>query len=378
MKSTGNYFFVKKSELKENFTQIPNNIFSLDLKPMEKLILIYLFSNAENFRITNYRIKESVNCDWRTARTALNKFKKIGFIYDVNENTIGINISSIINYSTMSSPTMSSPTMSSPTMSSPTMSSPTHTIGSPTHSTMSSPTHTIGSPTHSLTVGELNNNTKQQEIKKEVTTLSNNTSEILVFGFSEVSFNSVQLKHFNSIVKFFVSNYKLTETDVKNYVINYYRNINGNIQELPIELNETSKDFGQKLLEYINQYNANKALTDTNTPINKNNVLNPIIEGKNESSSNPVKPIQFTKLFLGDDYLIYFQNKYQELLLINPTVTVNQFEEEIIQYLSGNQFSIDTIPNSEKRKIEDWIKIEIQLNKQNIKDMFYNIKEILQ
>ena len=64
MKSTGNYFFVKKVNLDKDFTQIPNNIFKLNLTSAEKLILIYLFSNEENWRITPYRIKQKIGSDY--------------------------------------------------------------------------------------------------------------------------------------------------------------------------------------------------------------------------------------------------------------------------------------------------------------------------
>ena len=96
MKSTGNYFFVKKVQLETNFTQIPNNIFKLDITSAEKLILIYLFSNAETFRITNYRMQKDLCSDIRTVKKALDKFRKLGFITDINEKNIKLNIDVIV------------------------------------------------------------------------------------------------------------------------------------------------------------------------------------------------------------------------------------------------------------------------------------------
>ncbi len=102
MESKGNYFFVKKTEVKNNFTQIPNQIFSLEITTIEKLILIYLFSNAETFRITNYRIEKTLNSERRTVKKAMEKLKELKFITNVNEFTIEINISKIIEYTSNS------------------------------------------------------------------------------------------------------------------------------------------------------------------------------------------------------------------------------------------------------------------------------------
>jgi hypothetical protein len=99
MKSTGNYFYVKKVELKSDFTQIPNALFYVDLSATEKLILAYLLSNAESFRITNYRIAKSVGSDHRTVKKTLKKFHDMKLIISVTNKTITINVGEIIKLS---------------------------------------------------------------------------------------------------------------------------------------------------------------------------------------------------------------------------------------------------------------------------------------
>jgi hypothetical protein len=96
MKSTGNYFYVKKAELKSDFTQIPNALLYVDLSATEKMILAYLLSNAESFRVTNYRIAKSVQSDYRTIKKALKKFRDMRIINTVTNRTIAININEMI------------------------------------------------------------------------------------------------------------------------------------------------------------------------------------------------------------------------------------------------------------------------------------------
>ena len=96
MKSTGNYFYVKKTELKSDFTQIPNALFYINLSAAEKLILAYLLSNAESFRVTIYRIAKSVGSDHRTIKKALKKFRDMKLILQVTNKTIAININEIL------------------------------------------------------------------------------------------------------------------------------------------------------------------------------------------------------------------------------------------------------------------------------------------
>lgn len=96
MKSTGNYFYVKKTELKSDFTQIPNALFYVDLSATEKLILAYLLSNAESFRVTIYRIAKSVGSDHRTVKKALKKFREMKLILPVTNKAIAININEIV------------------------------------------------------------------------------------------------------------------------------------------------------------------------------------------------------------------------------------------------------------------------------------------
>ena len=96
MKSTGNYFYVKKTELKSDFTQIPNALFYINLSATEKLILAYLLSNAESFRITIYRIAKSVGSDHRTIKKALEKFRAMKLIRQVTDKTIAVNINEIL------------------------------------------------------------------------------------------------------------------------------------------------------------------------------------------------------------------------------------------------------------------------------------------
>ncbi len=99
MKSAGNYFYVKKVELKSDFTQIPNALFYIDLSATEKLILAYLLSNSETFRVTNYRIAKSVGSDHRTVKKALKKFHDMKLIIPLTNRTITINVSEIIKLS---------------------------------------------------------------------------------------------------------------------------------------------------------------------------------------------------------------------------------------------------------------------------------------
>lgn len=96
MKSTGNYFYVKKTELRSDFTQIPNALFYVDLSATEKLILAYLLSNAESFRVTIYRIAKSIGSDHRTVKKALNKFREMKLIIPVASRTIAVNITEIL------------------------------------------------------------------------------------------------------------------------------------------------------------------------------------------------------------------------------------------------------------------------------------------
>ena len=96
MKSTGNYFYVKKTELKSDFTQIPNALFYINLSATEKLILAYLLSNAESFRVTIYRIAKSVGSDHRTIKKALKKFRDMKLIHQVTDKTIAVNINEIL------------------------------------------------------------------------------------------------------------------------------------------------------------------------------------------------------------------------------------------------------------------------------------------
>jgi hypothetical protein len=98
MKNKGNFFYVKKPELKQDFTQIPNKIFELELTPTEKLILIYLFSNSETFRVTSYRIEQALGTDRRTVKKALDKFKQLKLVYNINDQTLGIDINIILNW----------------------------------------------------------------------------------------------------------------------------------------------------------------------------------------------------------------------------------------------------------------------------------------
>lgn len=103
-KSMGNYFFVKRIELKSNFTQIPNELFYIDLTATEKLILAYLLSNAETFRITNYRIAKSVGSDHRTIKRALKKFRDMKLIIQDTGKTISINVNQLIKLASMPVP----------------------------------------------------------------------------------------------------------------------------------------------------------------------------------------------------------------------------------------------------------------------------------
>lgn len=96
MKSTGNYFYVKKTELRSDFTQIPNALFYVDLSATEKLIIAYLLSNSESFRVTVYRIAKSVGSDHRTVKKAIKKFREMKLIIPITNRTIVVNINEIL------------------------------------------------------------------------------------------------------------------------------------------------------------------------------------------------------------------------------------------------------------------------------------------
>jgi len=95
MKSTGNYFYVKKPDLKSGYTQIPNALFHLKLTATERLVLAYLFSNAETFRITNYRIEKVLRSDFRTIKKALAKLHQLNLIEYKSPKVVTLNIREI-------------------------------------------------------------------------------------------------------------------------------------------------------------------------------------------------------------------------------------------------------------------------------------------
>ncbi|MBN1183364.1 MAG: hypothetical protein JXB49_13815 [Bacteroidales bacterium] len=92
MKSRGNYFYFKKLELRTNYTQIPNELFYIDLSATEKLILAYLLSNSESFRVTLYRIEKSVGSDHRTVKKAIKKFQDMKLIVPVTNRMFSLNM----------------------------------------------------------------------------------------------------------------------------------------------------------------------------------------------------------------------------------------------------------------------------------------------
>ncbi len=179
MKSTGNYFYVKKTELKSDFTQIPNALFYINLSATEKLILAYLLSNAESFRVTIYRIAKSVGSDHRTIKKALKKFRDMKLIHQVTDKTIAVNINEILrlaavpedkDYNNWNLPNSTITNDDSINSNSPI--SRITDNGTPTHS--NNPTNVVGQlPLDSGNMitniqGELpDNNNKQQEIKEE-------------------------------------------------------------------------------------------------------------------------------------------------------------------------------------------------------------------
>jgi len=164
MKSAGNYFYVKKVELKSDFTQIPNALFYVDLSATEKLILAYLLSNAETFRVTNYRIAKSVGSDHRTVKKALKKFHDMKLIISVTNRTITINVGEIIKLSEVNrgkeNDNGNSPDSTIPDNSSITNSNLTANIVGelPSNNSNSTPKIPVEVP---------NNNTNQQEIQEE-------------------------------------------------------------------------------------------------------------------------------------------------------------------------------------------------------------------
>ncbi len=178
-----NYLTVKKLELTRDFTQIPNSIFTANLTATEKLILIYLMSNSESFRITNYRIKVSIGSDFRTVKKALNKFNSLGLITYINPNTIKINVGALNSSNSTSSnctPNSSNstssnctPNSSNSTSSNSTSSNSTSSNCTPIDSSNSTPidssncTPNSSNSTPKIVVELHNNNTNQDQIKKD-------------------------------------------------------------------------------------------------------------------------------------------------------------------------------------------------------------------
>jgi hypothetical protein len=100
MQRKGNYFTVEKLELKQNFSQTPNEIYKLkSLKSTEKIILMYLISNSNTFRVTNYRIGVDCSIHKNTVKKAVNKLYEIGYIIKTADHRIKINLDLIINHS---------------------------------------------------------------------------------------------------------------------------------------------------------------------------------------------------------------------------------------------------------------------------------------
>ncbi len=96
MKSKGNYFYIKKKQLAKNYTQIPNQLLKLKLTHLQKLVLIYLHSNAENFRITIYRIAEDLGCNWMSAKKSLDHLIAEKYIIKTDKLNYEINTSLIV------------------------------------------------------------------------------------------------------------------------------------------------------------------------------------------------------------------------------------------------------------------------------------------
>ena len=179
MKNTGNYFYVKKIELKSDFTQIPNALFYVDLSATEKLILLYLLSNSETFRITVYRIAKSVGSDHRTVKKALKKFREMKLILPVTNRTIAININEILKLAAMSRNKENnygnSPNSTIPDNNSNNGNPPNSRItDNSTITNSNAPSNVVGQlpldsgKTTTNLLGELpNNNNKQEEIEKE-------------------------------------------------------------------------------------------------------------------------------------------------------------------------------------------------------------------
>lgn len=95
------HFTVVKAKLEDNFTQIPNQIFKIPvLSTLDKLVLMYLFSNSENYKLSNYRISVELHSDRKSTVKSINKLTKLNLI-NITDNKLTININSIINYKTI-------------------------------------------------------------------------------------------------------------------------------------------------------------------------------------------------------------------------------------------------------------------------------------
>lgn len=60
-----------KPEIKDNFTKLPNVIFKLPIRALDRFVLAYLFSHADRYRISRTQIKEGLGVDMRTINKSL-------------------------------------------------------------------------------------------------------------------------------------------------------------------------------------------------------------------------------------------------------------------------------------------------------------------
>jgi len=307
MKSKGNFFHVRKPKLETNYTQIPNEIFSLKLSTTEKIILAYLFSNSETWSITQYQITKVFSVDKRTVKKALAKFSALGFISEPDfDTTITINLENIISYRCSSTP-MEDFNRCQPTPIEDVIEneievnnnddrcSPTPIIGVSQHLYRCSSTPIIGVEQHHTNTNTILNQEKNQEEKKEkeeATKVPSSSLDNQNLGSGSSFFHSPQEVNYQ-IEQYLQTESKFFFGDNKNIVSNTYTEF---YKEYP-ESKATINGYEEVLYMYLkstlstmmniidNPTQLNEELNKTNSlvipPVNIKNLMNSIKTNRN-------------------------------------------------------------------------------------------------
>ena len=89
---------VKKVKLEKDYTQVPNKLFGVkELNTSEKIIITYMMSNSENFKISLTYMSNYLGMDYRVIKNNFNSLVEKKYIL-ITKNIININYDKIINY----------------------------------------------------------------------------------------------------------------------------------------------------------------------------------------------------------------------------------------------------------------------------------------